>query len=686
MRFSNKTNSFLLCFSFLFTLLSSLQAQMPTLEWVRSTGGTGSDDGNAVIVDALGNAYCAGYHQAAADLDPGPATFAATGPGIHLQKFDPAGNLIWAINYPSTGQFYVYDMALDGNNHLVLVGTFTGTIDFDPGAGVSNLTAQGSKDMFLLKLTDAGAYVFANAALSGAGADEIPKGVVVDAQGRIGVAGWFEGAVDFDPGAGTTILNSAGGSDAFLAQYDANGNFLWAHRWGAGNTDSAWDLSVDNSGNLTAVGRFSASVDFDPGPGAASLVAVGTFDGFICRLDAGGNFVWAKQIAPGANQQCTVMAINTDPQGNLVLGGIFFGSVDLDPGPGTQTTATNGTYDMFVLKTDPNASYRWSYGIGGFTGDGLYSVATDAHSNVYLAGTFVGTVDFDPGPALDTATSLPYFNIAVLKYDSAGNYGWSAVAGGADNDFVRQMQVSPQNDVYVTGAYLFSADFAPDTAVYTLNSVAGADAFLYKLHVCQDPPTTVLNESACLNFTLNGTTYSTSGTYTQVLPSSQGCDSTVVLNLIITPVQASVQANGGTLTAFPSAANYQWLDCDNGFSPVGGAFSQVFTPVVPGNYAVAVDMNVCADTSTCVNVSTVDVQSAAQPACVLQPNPATTQIMLKAAFAYGDLSIVNGIGQVVWEAKSRLVEEFWVDVKDWPKGMYFLRMERVGAALRLVVE
>jgi hypothetical protein len=83
----------------------TLSAQMPDFAWAVSTGGAQTDEGMAVVIDSQGNAYSTGFHQQTADLDPGPAVLSAPGPGIHIQKLDPFGHLLWAVNYPSTGFF-----------------------------------------------------------------------------------------------------------------------------------------------------------------------------------------------------------------------------------------------------------------------------------------------------------------------------------------------------------------------------------------------------------------------------------------------------------------------------------------------------------------------------------------------------------------------------------------------------
>ncbi len=100
---------------------------------------------------------------------------------------------------------------------------------------------------------------------------------------------------------------------------------------------------------------------------------------------------------------------------------------------------------------------------------------------------------------------------------------------------------------------------------------------------------------------IDGNTYTSSNnTATYTLTNIGGCDSTVTLNLTITPSPNNNVTQVSTeLIADQSGATYQWLDCDDNFSYVFGETGQSFTPVVTGNYAVEVNLNGCMDTSTC---------------------------------------------------------------------------------------
>jgi hypothetical protein len=120
--------------------------------------------------------------------------------------------------------------------------------------------------------------------------------------------------------------------------------------------------------------------------------------------------------------------------------------------------------------------------------------------------------------------------------------------------------------------------------------------------------------------------YYSSGTYTDVLTSVNGCDSTVITNLTVNPaIDVTTTLNSITITANQGAATYQWIDCNNGNQPIAGATGQSFTATANGNYAVIITQNACSDTSVCVLILSVGTNSLSLIQAVnIYPNPSAT--------------------------------------------------------------
>src|SRR5262249_53962909 len=158
--------------------------------------------------------------------------------------------------------------------------------------GISNLTSAGSNEIFVSKLDSAGNFVWARR-LGGTGNDQASR-IAVDGSGNVYSTGFFSGTADFDPGAGTHNLVSAGDTDIYVSKLDSAGNFVWPPRLGSTSTDIARGIAVDGSGNAYTTGYFNATVDFVPGAGTHNLASAGNTDIYVSKLDSAGNYVWAR--------------------------------------------------------------------------------------------------------------------------------------------------------------------------------------------------------------------------------------------------------------------------------------------------------------------------------------------------------------------------------------------------------
>src|SRR5262249_14945501 len=159
--------------------------------------------------------------------------------------------------------------------------------------------------------------------------------------------------------------------------------------------DIGYSIAVDASGNVYTTGFFHGTVDFDPGSGTKNLVATGSnTDIFISKLDASGNYVWAKKI--GGNTADIGYSIAFDASGNVYTTGSFQGTVDFDPGTGTQNLVASGSTEIFISELDASGNFVLAKHMGG----GLYGygqcIKVDASGNIYTTGYFSGTADFDP--------------------------------------------------------------------------------------------------------------------------------------------------------------------------------------------------------------------------------------------------------------------------------------------------
>jgi len=129
------------------------------LTWAKKFGGSLTDYGLAATVDSSGNVYTTGFFQGTVDFDPSDQTLNLTstdGNDVFVSKLNSSGSLIWAKKFGGNLTQVGYSLAGDSSGNVYASGSFQETVDFDPSDVTTNFSAQGSTDVFVLKLTPSG--------------------------------------------------------------------------------------------------------------------------------------------------------------------------------------------------------------------------------------------------------------------------------------------------------------------------------------------------------------------------------------------------------------------------------------------------------------------------------------------------------------------------------------------------
>ncbi len=476
----------LIIFCSIFFSLVVNKAQV-NFQWVKSIGGSiNSDGGNAITTDASGNVYTTGYFVGTVDFDPGPGTTNLTSaPGmtdVFICKFNASGVLQWAVNTNCSGNASGKAIKVDVSGNVYTVGNFGGIIDLDPSAATYSLASSGGDDVFISKLNSSGVFLWGKE--FGGPVNDYVRGLALDpTSANIYLTGYYSGTADFDPGVGVLSITSVSNSDdIFVSKIDASGNFVWARSMGGSNTDNGFGISIDASGNVMTTG-YHGSGDFDPGIATYSLTATGA-DIFVSKLNASGNFVWAKSM--GGSSYDYGYALITDAAGNIFTTGSFNNVVDFDPGIGTYTLITTGGFsddDIFVEKLDANGNFVWVKQMGGPSNSDIgNSITLDAIGNVYTTGRYLYTCDFDPGPGSYTLTSIGSAACAFVSIlDPSGSFVWAGGWGAAADAWGQSIVVDNAYNIYTTGMYRGTTDFDPGPSSYTLTPQGSFDIFIHKL-------------------------------------------------------------------------------------------------------------------------------------------------------------------------------------------------------------
>ena len=379
--------------------------------------------------------------------------------------------------------------ALDVDNagNVYITGLYFGTVDFDPGAGITNLTSVGSADQFILKLNTNGDFVWARSV----GGLQLEEGldIAVDNSGNVFTTGDFFAMVDFDPGAGTVNLTPAS-FDAFVLKLDVNGNYQWVKHLGNTQIEEGHTLAIDGTGNVIITGGiydYGTPFDFDPGPATVTLTphpSTSQWDIFICELNSStGDILWAKTITGTLWDRDE--GITIDNLDNILLTGYFQGTIDLDPGTGISNVSAVGQRSPFIVKLNSTGDFVWgktlpntsAVGAPDSRGD---AITTDPSGNVYASGQFQRTIDFDPGVGVFNLTSVGQSDVYVTKFDATGNFVWAYKIGGTNFDFALGIAATA-GEVYVGGSFALTADFDPGTCLFNMTSSGGYDAYIQKV-------------------------------------------------------------------------------------------------------------------------------------------------------------------------------------------------------------
>jgi hypothetical protein len=381
----------------------------------------------------------------------------------------------------ATGSSVAFNVAADSAGNSYVTGSFSGTVDFDPGATHTGdtdiLTARGSGDAFVAKYAADSSLVWVprmgGDVQGSGGVTDVGRKIAIDGSGNVYVAGSFKGSADFGS---TTLSTSAtpGDQDGFVVKLDAGGTIQWANRWGiAGSGNGADDtgngVGVDSSGNVYAMGY--------------RLGSGGGFD--ILKFTANGSAVWSESIAaaPGFSSS----DFTADGSGNVFVAGNFQGTVDFDPSSKTHDVSAGPSVSGFVEKLNTNGKFQWvspfvGQTVGSTSGySGAYSVALDASGNVIVGGYYQNTVDFDPGRG--TTTLSPVGGGFIAKLNGSGGLVWARAleSGTASGGSVNELAVDTAGNIYATGSFSGTIDLDPGAGVDSHTSNGGGDIYVVKL-------------------------------------------------------------------------------------------------------------------------------------------------------------------------------------------------------------
>lgn len=249
--------------------------------------------------------------------------------------------------------------------------------------------------------------------------------------------------------------------------------FEWIKSCGGTGYDISTSVITDKKGNAYTIGKFENTVDFDPDAGTLNLTSVGSSDIYISKLSSEGTLLWVKQI--GGIGMDIGYSITLDSINNIYVTGTFYNTVDFDPSSNTYNLTSNGGSDIFVMKLDSSANFKWAKSFGSNDvsyNDNGFSIAVDKAGAVYTTGNFSETTDFDPGSNIFNLYAQCHTDIFISKMDSSGKFIWAKQMGGlADaGDAGYSLVLDNFANIYSTGYFNGTSDFNPGIGTFTLSA------------------------------------------------------------------------------------------------------------------------------------------------------------------------------------------------------------------------
>jgi len=318
-----------------------------------------------------------------------------------------APEISWLRQFGTAELDEAFRITLDHVGNIYVCGSTKGTF---PGQ-----VSAGDQDVFIAKFDKNGNQIWVKQ--FGTPELDVPIGIALDQLGNIYICGHTDGTF---PG-----QVSSGGSDAFIAKFDKNGNQVWIKQFGTAGFDRGIGIALDPLRNIYVAG--------DAGGAFPGQTSAGDRDAFIAKFDNDGNQIWIKQFGTVALDEAIGIAL--DPLRNIYVLGNTYGAL-----PG-QVSA--GSRDCFIAKFDNDGNQVWikQFGTTGF--DRGICIALDQLRNIYVCGYTDGAF-----PGQVSAGDLDVF---IAKFDKNGNEIWIKQFGTVALDEAFGMAIDHLGNVYVAG-------------------------------------------------------------------------------------------------------------------------------------------------------------------------------------------------------------------------------------------
>ena len=430
----------------------------PTLVYAGYIGGSGTETGADIAVDATGNIYITGQTNSNAVTFPvrvGPDLTPNGGTDAYVAKVSAAGTgLIYASYLGGSAFDDGRGIAVDAQGNAYVTGFTDSTEASFPVLVGPDLTANGSADAFVTKINAAGTALVYSGFIGGALSDN-GEGIAVDIVGNAYVCGGTASGESSFPVLVGPDLSFNGQRDAFVAKVNPAGTALvYAGYVGGSSNESPFGIAVDAAGNAYAAGSTNSTEATFPvlvGPDISHNG--GGNDGYIIKINASGSgLVYGGYIGGSGSDGATGVAL--DPSGSAYVAGQTSSSQTSFPVFGGPDLTYNANGDAFVAKVSSSGtSLTYAGYIGGTGAESGSGIDVDAAGNAYVIGFTESTQASFPvldGP--DVTYNGGFSDAFVAKVNVAGtSLVYATYIGGSGNDRGDSIALGDDGNAYATG-------------------------------------------------------------------------------------------------------------------------------------------------------------------------------------------------------------------------------------------
>jgi hypothetical protein len=276
-----------------------------------------------------------------------------------------------------------------------------------------------------------------------------------DADDNIVVLSTTGGTVQVDPTNPSTVVGNGRDWTQLLAKYSPRGelvwNFSWTDLWGE---FVLWDTAITPTGDIIVVGDvYVAGADVDPS--SATSIVTNANSGIIMKFSAGGSVVWVRELS--STTSASAMRVRLTPTGNIVVGGNFEGTMNLDSagGPGGLTFTSSGRTDFFVASFDSSGVEQWAVTGSSSDPDYVADLELSASGDIFMFTDFRDTMTLRSASGaittvspLISGTTVPL----VWKLTASGNSVWTTrpTAGTGTHEVAEHLVVQGNGELVLT--------------------------------------------------------------------------------------------------------------------------------------------------------------------------------------------------------------------------------------------